>query len=294
MFFAQLESLCTGKGTTPSTVARELGFSMGSVSHWRKGNCPGGDIVVKFADYFGVTTDRLLKGEENKSQSQLRQTQIMKTASEIAITIKKKAKDRGVKTGKLLEECGLNINFINQMMKTGSMPSVENLYRIASYLNLSLEYLLTGEEKNSQSQMWLEQIPKEDVVMDRRNYKEIAAKLDALMKDPNFKPWTQQLKEGFEVLDVLPDDNANFMPLKEAYNMLMDVYAADAYFTNRESGKSIAKPLTTNSEENDADEVSTAFLTGLAEKHGVSCDTPEMKNFIDSIVYFVSGDTKPK
>ena len=60
MFFAQLESLCEMRNTTPSTVARELGYSMGSVSQWKKGSEPKGSIVVRFADYFGVTTDYLL------------------------------------------------------------------------------------------------------------------------------------------------------------------------------------------------------------------------------------------
>jgi len=63
MFFEQLETLCKKNGTTPSTVARELGFSMGSVSRWRKGACPNSDIAVTFANHFGVTTDYLLKGD---------------------------------------------------------------------------------------------------------------------------------------------------------------------------------------------------------------------------------------
>lgn len=64
MFIAQLEKLCKENGTTVSTIAKELGFSMGSVSQWRKGSCPRSDVVVRFADYFSVTTDYLLKGEE--------------------------------------------------------------------------------------------------------------------------------------------------------------------------------------------------------------------------------------
>ena len=65
MFFSQLQKLCKERGTTPSTVSRELGYSMGSVGHWKKGATPSGDKVVPFADYFGVTTDYLLKGDDN-------------------------------------------------------------------------------------------------------------------------------------------------------------------------------------------------------------------------------------
>jgi len=69
MFFTQLESICKENGTTPSTVSRKLGFSMGSVSHWRKGATPSGDKVVPFADYFGVTTDFFLRGDSPSSNS---------------------------------------------------------------------------------------------------------------------------------------------------------------------------------------------------------------------------------
>lgn len=68
MFFVQLNKIAKERGTTPTTVTKELGYSVGSLSHWKKGACPSGDIVVRFAQYFNVTTDYLLTGKENNSR----------------------------------------------------------------------------------------------------------------------------------------------------------------------------------------------------------------------------------
>lgn len=69
MFYAQLEELCVKNGTKPTIVTRELGYSTGSMSQWKKGSSPSGDTLLKFADYFGVSTDYLLTGEENKIEA---------------------------------------------------------------------------------------------------------------------------------------------------------------------------------------------------------------------------------
>lgn len=65
MFFERLEKLSAERSTTVTAVVRDLGYSKGSMSHWKKGSCPSGDIVVRFADYFSVTTDYLLTGKES-------------------------------------------------------------------------------------------------------------------------------------------------------------------------------------------------------------------------------------
>ena len=43
----------------------DLGLAKGLVSNWKKrGTVPSGDILLKIADYFGVSTDYLIKDEE--------------------------------------------------------------------------------------------------------------------------------------------------------------------------------------------------------------------------------------
>lgn len=62
MFYYQLEKLCRQHNITPTAVTLELGLSKGTMSNWKKGATPNGEVVVRFAERFGVSTDYLLKG----------------------------------------------------------------------------------------------------------------------------------------------------------------------------------------------------------------------------------------
>ena len=63
VFFDNLRELCHSRRTSVSAVAEEIGLSSASASGWRKGSIPKSDTLQKLADYFGVTTDFLLKGD---------------------------------------------------------------------------------------------------------------------------------------------------------------------------------------------------------------------------------------
>ena len=67
MFYDVYLSLCKRSNKKPSVVAAELGINKSNVSNWKNnGYTPRGDTLQKIADYFGVTTDYLLTGEEIK------------------------------------------------------------------------------------------------------------------------------------------------------------------------------------------------------------------------------------
>ena len=53
-FWKALKALCKERGTTPSAVARELGFSSGSPTVWKRGATPSMFTVGKLAEFFGV------------------------------------------------------------------------------------------------------------------------------------------------------------------------------------------------------------------------------------------------
>lgn len=63
-FYDQLEKLCKAHNVKPSTLTETLGMSKGTMSNWKKGGIPNADAVVRFAKYFGVSTDYLLLGVE--------------------------------------------------------------------------------------------------------------------------------------------------------------------------------------------------------------------------------------
>lgn len=60
MFWNKFVALCAEKGKKPNPVAKELGFSSGSVTSWKQGATPHDTTLKKIADYFGVTVDDLL------------------------------------------------------------------------------------------------------------------------------------------------------------------------------------------------------------------------------------------
>lgn len=67
MFFEQLEKLCADAGISPTAATLKLGYSKGTMSNWKKGATPNGDVVVRFAELFNCSTDYLLRGISNPS-----------------------------------------------------------------------------------------------------------------------------------------------------------------------------------------------------------------------------------
>jgi transcriptional regulator with XRE-family HTH domain len=67
MFFDIFKLLCEKKGVSPKKATEDIGLSNSITTKWKKtGATPKGDTLQRIADYFGVTTDYLLTGEETK------------------------------------------------------------------------------------------------------------------------------------------------------------------------------------------------------------------------------------
>lgn len=67
MFFDRFEDLCKQKGVSKQRACIDCGLSRTAWNKWKAGAIPNGDAVQSLADYFGVTTDYLLTGEETKN-----------------------------------------------------------------------------------------------------------------------------------------------------------------------------------------------------------------------------------
>lgn len=67
MFYDVFTSLCEKKGVSPNKALTDCGVSRTSTAKWREGAIPRGVTLQKIADYFGVTTDYLLTGENTKN-----------------------------------------------------------------------------------------------------------------------------------------------------------------------------------------------------------------------------------
>lgn len=66
MFFARFETLCKQKGVSKQKACLDCGLSRTAWNKWKAGAVPNGEALQTLADYFGVTTDYLLTGEETK------------------------------------------------------------------------------------------------------------------------------------------------------------------------------------------------------------------------------------
>lgn len=66
MFYDVFVSLCVKKGVSKNKALIDCEISRSSAAKWEKGATPRGVTLQKIADYFGVTTDYLLTGEETK------------------------------------------------------------------------------------------------------------------------------------------------------------------------------------------------------------------------------------
>lgn len=67
MFFDRLQSLCARDDTDVSRVLRGLGLSTSKGTAWKGGAIPKGDILLKLANYFHVSTDYLLGNTDDPS-----------------------------------------------------------------------------------------------------------------------------------------------------------------------------------------------------------------------------------
>jgi len=70
MFYNILLTLCKERGITISALARDLNIAKGSPSNWQRGASPNSDVVVKIAQYFGVSCDYLLGLDDVPSRSE--------------------------------------------------------------------------------------------------------------------------------------------------------------------------------------------------------------------------------
>lgn len=59
------EKLCGEKGITPYRVCKETGLTTSTISNWKAGRyTPKADKLQKIADFFGVSVEYLMTGEE--------------------------------------------------------------------------------------------------------------------------------------------------------------------------------------------------------------------------------------
>ena len=183
-------NLMEQNNVTAATLTKEIPLTIGVISQWKRGKQnPSTDSIIKIANYFHVTTDYILLGKQNLKtgdgylkEINERITNLLSSNSAFS------QKDLANYIGKQPSTLS------NWLLKDREIPS-SYLIPICEYLNVSLNYLLTGSEIESSNvttsasdQEWLDlihQLP-EDV---QREYKaEIKGYVKALNKESGEMP----------------------------------------------------------------------------------------------------------
>lgn len=67
MSYEHFKKLCDDAKVRPSEVSRATGVATSTLTEWKKGSyTPKADKLQKIAEYFGVSVDYLLSGEEQE------------------------------------------------------------------------------------------------------------------------------------------------------------------------------------------------------------------------------------
>ncbi|WP_243441834.1 helix-turn-helix domain-containing protein [Oscillibacter ruminantium] len=84
MFYDIYCQLCESSNLTPSGAAAQIGFNRASVTVWKNtGKAPKQDLLLKIANFFGVTTDFLLTGDKKETAPALSEKDKRDTAKEV-------------------------------------------------------------------------------------------------------------------------------------------------------------------------------------------------------------------
>lgn len=72
------------------------------------------------------------------------------------INVNKELKKQNKTQVELCKDCGLSLNSIRNRISVNSIPNIIDAHKIARFLNVSLEYLITGEDSGNTGDIYKE------------------------------------------------------------------------------------------------------------------------------------------
>lgn len=119
-------------------MCEDLGIGKNQLSYWREhGNLPKWDTLEKISNYLDIPINYLIYGEVDKedNNSYMSFSQVL---SELMQT-------HGLTNYGLSKETGIPEATIGRWKNGKSVASGDNLQKLSTYFNVSIDYLLTGE-----------------------------------------------------------------------------------------------------------------------------------------------------
>lgn len=140
----------------------------------------------------------------------------MYDSTNVAETIKKVAKEKGIQLKEMLSELNLNKNTLSNMYN-GSMLRGDNLARIADYLNCSVDHLLGRPPKTNSNLISMHEYK---VIAAYRTRPEIQQAVDILLnvqRDPDIHVVKKAARNGkYEVFTLTDDEYKQMMAVDKA------------------------------------------------------------------------------
>lgn len=70
MFYKIFTRLCNNNGLSPTETLKKMDLSTSKLTAWKNGSIPNGTILLLISEFFNVSVDYLLTGEEKNSSEQ--------------------------------------------------------------------------------------------------------------------------------------------------------------------------------------------------------------------------------
>ncbi len=154
--YEQIRDIAKSKGYSINRLEQELGFARSSINKFNK-NKPSIAKLQQIADFLGVTVDSLTISKGNIILTYNRIKELCKTKG---VTVTEAEQELGFARGSL---CKIDTN----------KPSMEKVQKIANYFNVSVEYLMTGNDDEA----------KEQPQLSARDERDISRRLEQTLSD---------------------------------------------------------------------------------------------------------------
>lgn len=253
-------------GLSQEELAKKLNISQKSISKYELGDRkPQYKVLVRMAEYFGVTVDYLLRSTDTQDFC----------ICDCGNTIKELRTEAGMTQ----EELGMLLNVQNAAVskyESGKVPLTgETLLKLSKIFNVSTDYLLGAEEGNTMIGGKIAELRKEQGL----NQKELAKKIGvsrsalSLYEIDRREPDLETVKKIASLFGVTTD---YLLGAEEGNTMIgkrINELRKSSGMTQEELGKKLGViKQTVSSWENDSSEPNHAATIALAKLFGVTTD----------------------
>lgn len=145
----KLTELRKARHLTQTELAKILNVARNTISQWETGKRnPDLDTVVKIANYFDVTVDFLIGGNDKRAPTQWQNTTQADKAPSLKnenLRLKALRKQNNMTQKDIAKLTGYQQTLISKWESDEREPDIETLKRLANYFNVTVDYLVGND-----------------------------------------------------------------------------------------------------------------------------------------------------